>query len=54
MMDFVKFNINMRLNPQDERAVICAACLAYSEDAVKYAEAHSIDGTVSVEGGGAI
>lgn len=48
-MKIIKFNMDLRLNPQDEYAVISPAFLPYSEENMEFAKTLSVDGNVAIE-----
>lgn len=48
-MKIITFNVDMRLNKEDEFEVIEKNMLPYSEENIEYAVEHSIDGKYSIE-----
>lgn len=48
-MKIITFNVDMRLNKEDEFEVICKNALPYSEENIEYAIEKSIDGKYSIE-----
>ena len=48
-MKVIKFNMDLRLNPQDEHVVPCPSFLPYSEENLEYAKEKYVDGNVTIE-----
>lgn len=48
-MKAIFFKVDLRLNPQDEHAVIAETFLPYSEENVVFAIEHSVDGQYHIE-----
>jgi len=48
-MKMILYKTDLRLNPQDEHAVISKAAIPYSPENEAYAKRHSVDGTCTVE-----